>query len=74
LFGKSEETIFFENTYAAMKSQLKNRGRSAILQDSSDIYDINDWDNTQYFLVVYCGSEASPLNVTFDTGSDWLIV
>lgn len=46
-----------------------------ILKTSPTIYDIDGTTyNTQYLMWVYCGSNRTPMNVTFDTGSSWLIL
>jgi hypothetical protein len=52
----------------------KNKNRSTIVQAEGDVYDVVDDYDLQYFLTLYCGSEFGEMEVTLDTGSDWLIL
>jgi len=78
VFGKSEETLFWETAYHDVKtnSRKKNLKRSNVLGATGDPYDIENTDglNYEYLLQLYCGSQATELSVTFDTGSDWTIL
>lgn len=75
VFGKSEETLKWEENLKEVQSKhVKKNHRERIV--GNFIYDVentNGW-NYEYLMQVYCGSEGTEMSVTFDTGSDWLIL
>ena len=76
VFGKSEEMIEFEKFYEELQSKKAEKQRSKIVQGPNDIYSLTNVDsyNFEYLMTVYCGSQGTAMDVTFDTGSDWLIL
>jgi hypothetical protein len=57
-----------------IKRGLEREQRKEVLESSSTIYDVINNDENEYLIDIYVGSNKDVMDVTLDTGSDWVIL